>query len=104
MFDGGELGQRNLCAVRSRYQYPAQRFWIGAIFGRVANTNRKSASPLDGHREVGFTNRVFNDLLGISDADTVASSSGSIDLDVQVLPTGDLLGIHVARARYSSDH
>ena len=82
----------------------AERLRVGAVLRRVAHAHREPPPAFDGRRQVRLADRGLDDLLDVADADAVARRRGAIDLDVQVLAAGDLLGIDIAGAGHRPQH
>ena len=99
MLDPGDLAERDLRAIGRGHKNVTERLRVRAVLRGVPNPDRKTLTAFDGGRQGGFPNGGLDYLLDVADADAVARGGAAVDLDVEVLTTGDLFGIDVARAR-----
>ena len=80
-------------------EHRAEGLRIRAIRVRIAHAHRKALPPFDGRGQRRFADGVRDHVLDVTDADAIACGGRPVDLDVQVLAAGHLLGIDVAGAR-----
>ena len=103
VLDASDLAERDLRAVGRGHEDLAERLRIRAVLRRIPNPDGKPLTALDRRRQRGFPDGGLDHLLDVADADAVARGGAAVDLDVEVLTTGDLFGVDVARARHPAD-
>ena len=97
-----DLTERDLRASGRGHEDLTERLRIRAVLRRIPNPDGKTLAALDGRRQGGLSDRRLNHLLDVADTDPKARGGGTVNLDVEVLTTGDLFGVDVARARDSA--
>src|SRR4029453_16316316 len=100
MLDPSDLTESDLRATGRGHEDLTESLRVRTDLPCIPNGDGKSLSALDRRRQGGFPDGRLDHLLDVSDADAVARGSAAVDFDVEVLTTGDLFGIDVARARH----
>src|SRR3954469_8526739 len=103
MLDPRELTERNLRAARRRDEDLAEHVRIGAVLRGVADPHREPPPAFNCRRQRRLADGRLDHLLNVAHPDAVSSGCRAIDVDVEILAAGDLLGIDVARTRYLTD-
>ena len=94
----GKLGQRHLRAGARRHQYPFEPVDVVAQFSAVAQVDGIALQPFDGKGDVHAADGRHDHLLHVCHRQSVAGDLGAVDDEVQVIATGDALGINGKRA------
>ena len=98
--DIGHIGERNALAAGRNDGQQRQLFWRVSIVLRVAQIDRITLQPLNGLRHIHSPNGRGYYLLHISNIEAIARRLCTLNIHLDVTPTGHPFGIHRGCAGY----
>ena len=102
--DVGELGERDLRAVRPRHQHAPEALEVAPLVAQVAHVDAVALAALDRLRHARAPDRGLDDVLHVAHGHAVARDRVAPDAEVEVVAARRALREGAPRARHGGEH